>query len=302
MPEYLPYSERHPCIQYQDLLRSIIRDGEKVATKQGPAAYSRIGVQMRFNLAHGFPIIVQRDMSKFWRSGIGELCAFINGARTLSELAQFGCKWWGPWATEDKCRSRGLEAGDLGPGSYGHAFRHFTTSDDPNEEGFDQFGHLIRKLRDLPEDRTALVSPWVPPFNHREYGIKSRNTIAPCHGWIQARVMNGNLHLHMKQRSGDTPVGVPSNMVQYAALGLMIEHLTGYKFTEYVHYIVDAHIYEDQEEHAREMMVRWPKRLPAVVLNEAGQAVSDIHDFRAEHFDLYDYDPHPEISGIPVSV
>jgi thymidylate synthase len=29
--------------------------------------------------------------------------------------------------------------------------------------------------------------------------------------------------------------------------------------------------------------------------------VSDIHDFRAEHFELSDYDPHPSIPGIPVA-
>jgi thymidylate synthase len=29
--------------------------------------------------------------------------------------------------------------------------------------------------------------------------------------------------------------------------------------------------------------------------------VSDIHDFRAEHFELFDYHPHPAIGGIPVA-
>jgi thymidylate synthase len=28
--------------------------------------------------------------------------------------------------------------------------------------------------------------------------------------------------------------------------------------------------------------------------------VNDIHDFRAEHFELSDYHPHPSITGIPV--
>jgi thymidylate synthase len=29
--------------------------------------------------------------------------------------------------------------------------------------------------------------------------------------------------------------------------------------------------------------------------------VTDVHDFRAEHFELTDYDPHPPIRGIPVT-
>ena len=43
-----------------------------------------------------------------------------------------------------------------------------------------------------------------------------------------------------------------------------------------------------------------PRRLPTLRLNEAGRRVTDIHDFRSEHFDLEDYDPHPSIRDIPV--
>ena len=39
--------------------------------------------------------------------------------------------------------------GDLGPGSYGHAFANFTTDLDGDDPGFDQLPHLIQKLRDL---------------------------------------------------------------------------------------------------------------------------------------------------------
>ena len=35
-------------------------------------------------------------------------------------------------------------------------------------------------------------------------------------------------------------------------------------------------------------------------LTEAGRRVTDIHDFRGEHFELLDYDPHPAIRDIPV--
>jgi thymidylate synthase len=38
-----------------------------------------------------------------------------------------------------------------------------------------------------------------------------------------------------------------------------------------------------------------------VTLTQAGRQVDDIHAFRAEHFELADYEPHPSIPGIPVS-
>jgi thymidylate synthase len=108
------------------------------------------------------------------------------------------------------------------------------------------------------------------------------------------------LHLPMFQRSGDVPVGVPSNMVQYAALALMLEHLTGHEAATYYHTISDAHIYEDQLDTVRSLVEREPRRLPTVSLTDAGTRVSDIHDFRAEHFELSDYAPHPA-ARIPVA-
>jgi thymidylate synthase len=114
-------------------------------------------------------------------------------------------------------------------------------------------------------------------------------------------VLDGGLHLHMFQRSGDVPVGVPANMVQYAALALMLEQLTGIEAVAYYHTISDAHIYEDQLPYVQDMLGRAERRLPTVTLTEAGRQVRDIHEFRAEHFAVADYDPHPFISGIPVS-
>src|SRR5258705_109230 len=192
---------------------------------------------MRFPLANGFPVITERSIASFWRKPIGELCAFINGATTLEDLREFGCDWWDAWATEEKTSRRGLPPGDIGPGSYGGAFHDFPTSEGP---GFDQFAHLVEQLRELPADRTHFVSPWIPQYQTRGAGKLPRSTIAPCHGWVHVRILNGRLHLHMFQRSGDVPVGVPSNMVQYAALALMLEQLTD--FEPAVYYLTTGHV------------------------------------------------------------
>jgi thymidylate synthase len=295
---YLPVQRRTPDSQYRDLLGRILADGEAVPTRQGPVALTLLQQTMRFDLANGFPVITERSIASFWRKPIGELCAFVNGATTLAELAEFGCDWWGPWATAEKTGKRGLPPGDIGPGSYGGAFHDFPTSEGPP---FDQFAHLVEQLRELPDDRTHFVTPWIPQYQVRGDGKRQRTTISPCHGWVHVRVLNGRLHLHMFQRSGDVPVGVPANMVQYAALALMLEQLTGYPAAGYYHTISDAHVYADQVEVVRPMLDREPRRLPTVQLTEAGRAVTDIHDFRAEHFALDDYEPYPAIGRIPVA-
>jgi thymidylate synthase len=295
---YRPYDQRVPDSQYRQMLDRIVADGIAVPTRQGPEALTLMQQTMRFELANGFPVITERSLKSFWRKPIGELCAFINGATTLEALAAFGCDWWDPWATEAKTSARGLPPGHLGPGSYGGAFRRFPTVDGGE---FDQFQHLVEQLTELPADRTHFVSPWIPQYQVRGAGKTPQTTISPCHGWVHVRVLGGALHLHMFQRSGDVPVGVPSNMVQYAALLLMLEQLTGIEAAAYYHTISDAHVYADQLEQVKVMLGREERRLPTVFLNEAGRQVTDIHDFRAEHFDISDYEPHPFIGGIPVA-
>ena len=296
--KYVAYADRAPDSQYRTILGAILEHGLTSPTRQGPDALTLMQQTMSFELANGFPIITDRSISRFWRKPIGELCAFINGATTLDELAEFGCDWWGPWASEAKTSRRGLPPGDLGPGSYGGAFHDFPTVEG---EGFDQFKHLVEQLTELPNDRTHFVSPWIPQYQIRGTGKIPQTTISPCHGWVHVRVIAGRLHLHMFQRSGDVPVGVPSNMIQYAALLLMLEHLTGIPAARYYHTISDAHVYEDQVDSVKVMLDREPRRLPTVTLNESGRQVTDIHDFRGEHFDLSDYDPHPAIGAIPVA-
>ena len=296
--EYIPFADRTPDPQYRDMLGRILADGEPVVTRQGPDALTLMQQTMRFDLANGFPMITDRSIRSFWQKPIGELIAFINGATTLAELESFGCDWWGPWATHAKTSKRGLPDGDIGPGSYGGAFHDFPTTEGP---AFDQFKHLVEQIRELPADRTHFVSPWIPQYQVRGTGKTPRTTIAPCHGWVHVRVIRDRLHLHMFQRSGDVPVGVPNNLVQYAALLLMLEQVTGIAAGVYYHTISDAHIYVDQVPSVAEMLERPPLRLPTVHLTDAGRGIDDIHDFRVEHFTVSDYAPHPSIPKIPVS-
>src|ERR1017187_974410 len=295
---YLPFGQREPDAQYRQLLERILAGGSWVQPRQGPPAITLMQQVMRFDLANGFPMITERSLKAFWRKPIGELCAFINGATTLDELAAFGCDWWGQWATPEKTASRGLPAGSLGPGSYGGAFERFPTAEG---SGFDQFKHLVEQIRELPGDRTHFVSPWIPQYQVRGAGKTPSTTIAPCHGWVHVQVIGDGLHLHMFQRSGDVPVGVPANMVQYAALLLMLEQLTGISAVAYYHTLSDAHIYADQAEAVKTRRSREPRGLPRAGLPEAARRVTDIHDFRAEHFELSDYEPHQGIPAIPVA-
>lgn len=295
---YKSYAERTPDTQYKQVLKNILDNGVMAPTRQGPGALTVIGQQMHFDLRNGFPMITERSVKGFWRKPIDELCAFINGVRTREGLAEYGVTWWDAWTTPEKSMKRGLEPGDIGPGSYGAAFHDFPTADGGS---FDQFKHLVEQIKELPELRTHFVTPWIPQYIVRGKGKEQKVTLAPCHGWVHVRILDGGIYLHMFQRSCDVPVGVPANMIQYAALVLMLEHLTGYEAREYIHTLSDSHIYEDQIEHVKEVVSRESRPFPAVRLTEEGKKITDIHDFRGHHFELTDYDPQPGIKGIPVA-
>lgn len=297
-----PVGERTIDTQYRDLLARIKRDGEVAKTQLEVDSISVTGATMRFRLDNGFPMITERNMSPnispitIWKHALAEIIGFINGARTLDELAKYGCTWWKHWATPEKCAKRGLEAGDLGPGSYGAAFHDFPTQDGGT---YDQFRNIIEQIREMPHLRTHFITPWIPQYTIRGTGKQQKVVVCPCHGWIHIRIIDDRLTLHMFQRSGDVPIGVPSNMIQYAALAMMIAHVTGKIPYEYVHTISDAHIYMNQMPVVDKMLEREGRPFPTMKMNTSK---TDLFSFRIDDFELSDYTPHPGIKGIPVAV
>lgn len=289
-----PYRERTPDQQYADRLKYILENGLlKNQTIQGTPQIVCLHVpSMIFDLQNGAPLITERKIS-FWRSAIGEICAFINGARTQKELESFGCTWWKSWTTEKKCKVFDLTEGDLGPASYGPAFRNYPT---PDGGKINQFEAIIEQIKEKPYLATHDITPWIPGWI---IGPKRKAVVAPCHGWCHFEVINERLHLIMRQRSADFPIGVPSNMIQYAALLIMLAKVTGYEPGTFVHQFCNAHIYVDQIPAAEEMIRREPRRLPTLTLKSTK---NDLLSFRADDFVLTDYNPHPAIKDISVSI
>ena len=196
---YRPYEERTPDEQYKNLIREILekgtwgpspmvdKDGNEINTIDLMGA-----IPIRFNiLENGAPVITERKIA-FWKSAIGELCAFMNGVRTQEELVEYGCRWWSAWATEKKCAKRGLETGDLGPGSYGAAFANFPTADGGS---FNQFEEITKQMQQRPELKTHFISPWIPQYTIRNYDYQQKVVVAPCHGWIHFRIFGDKLDL-----------------------------------------------------------------------------------------------------------
>lgn len=304
MNVYKPYIERKPDEQYKNLIREILEKGtlgpSPMVDKNGNEinTIDLMGASpIRFNiLENGVPFITERSIEGFWKSAVGELFAFINGVRTQEELEKFGCKWWKFWLTEAKCKKRGLNTGDLGPGSYGAAFANYPTL---NGETFNQFEEITKQMKERPELKTHFISPWIPQYTIRNSDYQQKVVVCPCHGWIHFRIFANKLSMVMFQRSCDVLIGCPSNWVQYSALLIAMAEVLQLQPYEFIHMISDAHLYENQMPWIEEILARESHAFPTLKLVKKHDHISD---YRPNDFELSDYHAEKPIKGIPVGV
>ena len=307
---YKPFMDRPVYTAYHDLLRKIMDKGtDKVPIHAGlkenkdsghKFVRERTGEVLDFDMENGFPVLPIRDLNKSYKGAIGEVVAFLNGATTLEQLKEYGCPeiFWERWVTKDKTDLLGLAEHSLGAGSYGGSLVHFTTEEGSKE--FDQVEAIERQMRKLPFLRTHVLTTWNPALSMGDdaQGFKRKVSVAPCHGNFVHFTLFDNLkelQLTHTQRSADVPVGLVLNLTEWAALGLMMAHLLGYKFTRYTHFISNAHIYDIQFDAVKTLLDREPRRLPTLKIKPDCTAKS-LKDFRKTDFELVDYDPHEHMN------
>jgi thymidylate synthase len=311
--DYLPLTKRIPDLQYQELLQKIKTTGKdkvpihvRLAENKNSGHQNSkeiTGAMLQFDMSNGFPVLTERDLSKSFYGSIGELVAFLNGQSTLSGLKEYGCPevFWKDWVTKEKCANFGLEEGDLGAGSYGASLGHFQSK----KGEFDQVTAVQRQMEKAPFLRTHVLTTWNPPLSmgDKEQGFDRKVVVAPCHGnFIHFVLFDEQKELEMThtQRSADVPVGLQFNLIEWSALGLMVAHLLGYKFTKYTHFLSNPHYYDVQEESVDKILKIKPTVFPTVTL-EPNRKVTRIQDFRKEDFVLRDYNPQ-EWFKIPTPV
>lgn len=257
--------------QYHDALRTVLDQGIPSTDRTGTGTISHFGLQSRYRLADGFPLVTTKKLHI--KSIIHELLWFLKGDTNIRYLNDNGVTIWDEWADEN---------GDLGP-VYGRQWRDFG--------GVDQIETLLDMIRKSPDSRRLIVSAWNPPD-------VPQMALPPCHTMWQVRILGGKLHLQLYQRSADMFLGVPFNIASYALLLVMLAHVTGHEPGDFVHSIGDAHIYSNHMDQVRTQLSRDPRPLPSLRIT---RPVTSLFDFRYEDFEITGYDPHPAIKA-PVAV
>lgn len=258
--------------QYLDLLQRVLDEGVQKEDRTGTGTISVFGHQSRFNMSDGFPVLTTKKLHL--RSIIHELLWFLNGDTNIKYLNDNGVRIWNEWANED---------GALGH-IYGYQWRSW-----PDYTGghIDQISEVVETLKNNPDSRRIIVSSW----NVADLGNMN---LPPCHAFFQFYVADGKLSLQLYQRSADIFLGVPFNIASYALLLKMMAQVTGLEEGDFVHTFGDAHIYLNHLDQVNLQLTREPRTLPQMKINPD---VKDIFAFRAEDFELVNYDPHPHIKG-----
>jgi thymidylate synthase len=290
---------------YRDLLDTIVRKGKKISpTFHEGYALVYPAYTMRFNMQEGFPTVTEREVTEKMLSGaLGECIGFLHGATTLKELEDYGCPphWWEKWTdpshihTSDGVPKFDLptqEGGHLGELSYGGIWARF-----PSIYGgtTNQWKNVLHHLQKSAGAFTHRVTNWHPDILTTTH--KRKVVVAPCHGDVQVLLFpeTKELVLHHTQRSGDCPTGVVLNMIEYAGIGTMLAHVLGYTFTEYVHHIINAHIYEMQLPYVEKLLQEPQRPFPKMELRFplTGNVENDFFSIRPHHFYRTEYTSGP---------
>ena len=299
--------------QYLDLVRHIRDHGVKKEDRTGTGTVSIFGHQMRFDLAHGFPLVTSKKVHL--KSILHELLWFIRGDTNIRYLVENGVGIWNDWPYQNWLRETGQDTslemyspewravmkefiekiktdsdfaaqyGDLGP-VYGKQWRNFG--------GVDQLTQLIEDIKSNPDSRRLIVSAWNP----QDIPVMVKSGLPPCHSLFQFYVVDGKLSCQLYQRSADVFLGVPFNIASYAILTMMIAQVSGLGLGDFVHTFGDAHLYLNHMDQVEEKLSRTTFDLPTMKINSQ---VTSLFDFVFDDFELQNYQSHGPIAA-PVAV
>jgi len=302
--------------RYLQLLDQVLVHGERRPNRTGTDTLSIFGPQLQFSLGDDrFPLMTTKKVH--WKSIVHELLWMLSGSSRTDYLEQHDVSIWREWSRKEYRPELGYEDGELGP-VYGVQWRLWNNDvrgivlklremldiqsirelpgsvRDEIEQLLtavpvvDQIEQVVDKLRHHRDDRRIILSSW-------NVGEIERMKLPPCHYAAQFYVDNSDgLHCLMNIRSWDLFLGGPFNISQYALLTHMLAAVSGLVPKRLIVQAGDAHIYVNHVEQVEEQLGREIRPPPRLQLDPA---VTEIDDFRFEHVELVDYDPHPAIKG-----
>ncbi len=291
MPRFQEY-------QYLSLIKKIIKNGVQEIGRNG-TTYTRIGGMMRFSLEDNkMPLMTTKKLA--WRVCLKELLWFMNGDTNNKLLKQQNVKIWNDNATREFLDSRGLyhlRENDLGP-VYGHQWRFWNAPysrelgcfEDYRGKGIDQLQNIIDDINKTKKtgetSRRMIMTAWNPEQI-------DEMALPPCHVLSQFHITEGNkLSCTLYQRSADMGLGVPFNIASYSFLTHILAKHCDLEAKEFIHFIGNAHIYDDHIDVLEEQLSNEPYEPPDLIISEKKEK---IEHYKFEDFTIENYNYHKPI-------
>jgi thymidylate synthase len=258
---------------YNQLAQWVLNTGYTRPSRVGDTI-SLPGTQLVLpNVCDEFPIITTRKV--FIKGIIGELAAFLQGATKLQDFKSFGCNYWdknaGEWTPNKNKPETEWEVGRV----YGAQWRSW------GPLGMDQLAVLISGLMNDKYGRRHILTTWNP-------GELTKMCLPPCHLLAQFYAREEHLDCIVYMRSVDIALGLPSDMVLYGALLMLVAKDVGLKAGSLTFQFGDAHIYAAHVEAlTKQLQLVSPTR---EITGELAENTSSF-DFDPSQFSLNNYNP-----------
>ena len=218
--------------EYIRLVEAIVNYGTDKEGRNGVTT-SLFGAQLVVEeLKMGqFPLLNGRKIH--YKPVLGELAAFFRGPQYVKDFEEQGCNYWSKWANQ--YGELELDYGNAWIGKY---------KDD------NQITSVINSIKNEPNGRRHLISGWVPQnIEHL--------SLPCCHYAYQWYVDGEYLDMLWIQRSVDTMIGLPSDVVLAAAWNIIMADLTGYKPGRLIFQLGDVHIYQEHLTPMMQYLEQW---------------------------------------------
>ena len=256
--------------QYLDLVEDILNNGIEAPCRTGNKVLVTLNKSLTWDLKNGFPLLTFRQIP--FKGVKGEVSCFLEGVTDKRIYRERGCNYWNEWCNPKKVPYSDKEGmkqeNDLG-NIYGFSWLHFGQEYSGLEEnytntGVNQVEQVVETLKTNPYDRRMIVTAWDPAH-------MDTMGLPPClHTW-QFNYVGNRLHLTGLQRSADTILGVPADMVQGALfLHLMAQTVNMEPGTLTLEFC-NCHIYDNHIQTVKEHIEKWKKcdiELPNIVLDK----------------------------------
>lgn len=278
-------------VQYLDLVRRILTQGELKDNRTGVPTYAVAGAMLEHDMSEGFPLLTARKLP--YKNTKVELEFFIKGLNDKRWLQERGCPYWNGWCdprivpyAKDGATKARMTAEPMLGECYGRQWRDFKDPHSKDSVGVDQLKRLVETLKTNPNDRRMIVSAWNP--------LALDCTALPsCHYSFQVTVIGEKLNLAWNQRSVDTYLGLPANIASYATLLHLLAKEAGLKEGKLIGFLMDVHLYENHIRQARELITRKIYPLPIIKTEK----FTSVFDWEYKDSELVGYQSGPVLSA-----